>query len=117
LAELAFEWLAACIFEDQHGSSAVADELKGPYCPCAVQPVLQFVFVSETIEGNWCWIFKGGQHGQHTAEISVGVTLCSAEDAFAVLPQDMKIAIRICAEQARRIQLPHPSSSGALLAG
>jgi hypothetical protein len=75
------------------------------------------VFVSETIEGSRCCIVYGGQHGQHTGEITVGETLSSAEDAFAVLPQDTKIAIRIGAEQARRIQLPRPSSSGALLAG
>jgi hypothetical protein len=117
LAELAFERLAARIFENQHGSSAVADELKGQHGPCTVQLVPQFVFVSETIEGSRCWIFNGGEHGQHTGEITVGVTLRSTEDAFAVLPQDMKIAIRICAKQARGFQLPHPSSSGALLAG
>jgi hypothetical protein len=91
--------------------------MKRQYRPCAVQFVLQFVFVSETIEGSRCWIFNGGQHDQHTGEITVGETLRSAEDTFAVLPQNMKIAIRICAEPARGIQLPHRSSSGALLAG
>jgi hypothetical protein len=71
--------------------------------------------VSETVEDTRSWIFSGGQDGEHNLEIAVGVTLGSAEDAFAILPQDTKIIIRIFAERVGGIQLPDPSSSGRRL--
>jgi hypothetical protein len=54
-------------------------------------------------------MFPSGKHGQHGGAITVvGVASASAEDTFAVLPQDLEVAaVPICAEQTRRIQLPH----------
>jgi hypothetical protein len=46
-----------------------------------------------------------GQHGQHGA-VSVGVATNPAEDAFAILQQDLEVGTPIC-EQSRWIQLPH----------
>ena len=45
------------------------------------------------------------QHGQHGA-VSVGVATDPAEDAFAILQQDLEGGTPIC-EQSRWIQLPH----------
>ena len=106
-AEQSLEQRAAGIIEDQHGPSAFADEPKRPYRPCPVQLVFQSIFVSEMIDGSRCWMFNGRQHGQYTEEVTVGATLSSAEEAFPVLPQDLEIAILICAEQSGEIQLPH----------
>ena len=55
--------------------------------------------MSEAIERGGCWMFKCGQHDQHTGMVSVGVTLSSAEEAFAVLPKDMQLLSLIRAEQ------------------
>jgi hypothetical protein len=43
-------------------------------------------------------MLRGGQHGQHGSTIAVGVALSSAEDALAVLPQDLEVAIPIGAK-------------------
>src|SRR5882757_4821994 len=96
---------ATGILEDQHSPSTFADELKRPYRPCAVQFVLQSIFMSETIEGGRCRMFHRRQHGQYTGQISIGVTPSSVDDAFAVLPQDLEVAIPICAEKSGGIQL------------
>jgi adenylosuccinate lyase len=40
-------------------------------------------------------MFRGRTHGQHASTIAVGVALFSAEDALAVRPQDVEIAIPI----------------------
>jgi hypothetical protein len=39
----------------------------------------------------------------------------SAEDTFAVLPQDLEVAVPICAEQTRWIQLPASTIAPASL--
>jgi hypothetical protein len=50
-------------------------------------------------------MFASGKHGQHGGAITVvGVASASAEDAFAVLPQDLEVAVPICTEQTRWIQ-------------
>jgi hypothetical protein len=38
-------------------------------------------------------MLRGGKHDQHGGRITVGVALSPAEDAFAVLPQDLETAI------------------------
>jgi hypothetical protein len=63
--------------------------------------------MGETIERGRCRMFNSGQYGQYTGEITVAAMLSSAEDAFAVLPQDLEGVISICAEQTGKIQLPH----------
>ena len=52
-------------------------------------------------------MFNRAQYGQHTGEITAGVTPSSAKDAFAILPQNPEVVISICAEQTGGIQLPH----------
>ncbi len=43
-------------------------------------------------------MLRGGQHGQHGGAMTVGVAFSSAEDAFAVLPQDLEPTLSIRAE-------------------
>jgi len=53
-------------------------------------------------------VLRGGQHRQNGAKIAVSAQApSSAEDAVAILPQDLEVAIPICAGQSRWIQLPH----------
>ena len=49
-AEQPVERLAARIIEHQHGPTGVAHELQRPHRPCAVELILQLVFVREAIE-------------------------------------------------------------------
>jgi hypothetical protein len=59
-----------------------------------------------------------GQHRQHGAAVSVDAQAPpSAEDAIAVLPQDLEVAISICIELSRWIQLPTPSLADQGFAG
>jgi hypothetical protein len=61
-------------------------------------------------------MFPSGKHGQHGGAITVvGVASASAEDTFAVLPQDLEVAVPICAEQTRWIQLPASTIAPASL--
>jgi hypothetical protein len=51
-------------------------------------------------------VLRGGQHGQHGATVAVGVqTPSSADDAVAVLPQDLEV---VC--QSSRVASIHPRS-------
>ena len=54
--------------------------------------------MSKAIEGSTCGMLHGGQHDQHGSIIAVGVAVSSAEDALAVLPQDLEVAIPIGAK-------------------
>jgi hypothetical protein len=51
-------------------------------------------------------MLRGGQHGQHGSTIAVGLAVSSAEDALAVLPQDLEVAIPIGAKSRRRFHVP-----------
>jgi hypothetical protein len=57
-------------------------------------------------------MLRGGQHGQHGGPITVGVALSSAEDAFAVLPQDLEFTNSTSAEPRGWIHLRDPPSGG-----
>jgi hypothetical protein len=96
--EQSVQRLAAGVLEHQHDPTAFADELERSHRPSAVQFVPQSVFASEAIERGRCRLFRGGKHGQHGSPITVGVAVSSAEDAFAVLPQDLEAAISTNAE-------------------
>ena len=110
VAEPPVERLAAGILEHQCGPTAFADELQRSCCPCPVQVVLQFIFVSEAIEGGRRRMLGGGQHCQHGAAVSVSAQApSSAEDAVPVLPQDLEGAIPIHVEPSRWIQSPTSS--------
>ena len=110
-AEQPVERLAAGILQHQHGPAAVADELQRPHRPRPVQLVLQAVFVSQAIQGRRCRMLRGGQHGQHGVPVAVGARApCPAEHAVAVLPQDLEVAISVCAEPRRCIHLPDSRS-------
>jgi hypothetical protein len=91
-AEQSVQWLAAGILEQQHDPTAVVEELERAYRPSPVQLVLQFVFARQAIEGGRCRMLRSWQHGEHGGAITIGVALASAEDAFAVLPQDLEAA-------------------------
>ena len=67
-----------------------AHELQRPHRPRAVQFVLQPVFVSEAIEAGGWWMFGGGPHKQARSSLSSPRAPPSAEDALAVLPQDLE---------------------------
>jgi hypothetical protein len=71
----------------------LAHELQRSCRPPIIEVVPQSVFVSKAIEGSTCGMLRGGQHGQHGSTIAVGVAVSSAEDALAVLPQDLETAI------------------------
>jgi hypothetical protein len=61
-------------------------------------------------------MFPSGKHGQHGGAITVvGVANVSAENTFAVLPQDLQVAVPICAEPTRWIQLPASTIAPASL--
>jgi hypothetical protein len=51
-------------------------------------------------------MLHGGQHGQHGSIIAVGVAVSSAEDALAVLPQDLETAIPMGAKSRGRFHVP-----------
>jgi hypothetical protein len=51
-------------------------------------------------------MLRGGKHGQHGHAIAVGVALSSAEDAPAVLPQDLQAVIAMGAKSRGRVQIP-----------
>jgi hypothetical protein len=60
-------------------------------------------------------MFRCGQHGQHRGPITVDVALSSAEDAFAVLPQDLEAAIAISAEPRGWAHLRDPLAPVAII--
>jgi hypothetical protein len=97
-AEQSVQRLAAGILEHQHGPSAVANELKRTHRPRPVQLVLQFVFTSKAIKGGRGRLLRRGQYSQHGGPLTVGLALSPAEDAFAVLPQDLEPTITISAK-------------------
>ena len=104
-AEKAFKRLAARVLEHQHGPTALADKLERPHRPRAVQLVLQSVFVGKAIEAGGRRVLRGGQYGQHRAPLAVvAQTPSSAEDAFAVLPQDLKAAILLSVKSRGWVQ-------------
>jgi hypothetical protein len=43
-------------------------------------------------------MLRGGWHGQHGGPMTVDVALSSAEHTFAVLPQDLEVAISFSTE-------------------
>src|SRR6476646_1206908 len=93
-AEQSLERLAAGILEHQHGPTAITNQLEWTHRPRAIQLLLQFIFVSETIEGGRCGMLRSGQHGQHESRV-VAMTMSSAEDALTVLPDHLEAAIPV----------------------
>ena len=93
-AEQPLERLAARILEHQHGPTALAHELQGPRRPGAVQLILQPVFVRQAIEDIRWRVFRGEEHRQHGVPAAIGIEArCSAENAVAILPQDLEALI------------------------
>ena len=100
------QWLAAGVIEQQHGLTAFADELQRPRCPCAIQLILQAIFMPEVMEAGWRLLFRGGQHGEDGGAPAFGArTPPSAEDTFAVLPVDLGAAIPISVKSREPVQL------------
>jgi hypothetical protein len=63
-------------------------------------------------------VLRGGQHGQHGAAVAVGVQAPSpAEDAFAVLPQDLEAVLSASAEPKGCIQSPHSTGKVVVAIG
>ena len=106
-ADESLERLAARILEQQRCSTAFAGKRERPRRPCGVEFVPQFIFVSEAIERGRRRALRGGQHRQHRAAAARAVRAPSAaEDAFAVLPQDLEISNPISFELKGWVQLP-----------
>ena len=115
-AEQPVERLAARILQHQHGPAAVADELQRSRRPRSVQRVLQSKFMRQAIEGRRCRMLRGGKHGQHDVPAAIGILAPrAAEDAIAVLPQDLEVALSVCAEPNRCVQLPNSTIGLAAL--
>ena len=112
--EQPLERLAARILEDQHAVPVFALERQGSQRPRLVQHILQAVFVGQTIEVTRAGIFRGGHHDQHGAFLAIiRVTPGSAKSALPILPQDLEVAISLCAKAG---QLAHlPNSAGTLV--
>src|SRR5262249_38567543 len=110
-AEQPVERFAARILEHQHGPSGIADEVQRPRRPRPVELVLQFEFMGKTIEACAGRVIAGGSNGQHGVLLAVIIqSPAAAEDAFAVLPQDLRGALRVRAVKAMRHHLPAPAS-------
>ena len=106
LTEQPDQWLAAGVIEQQHGLTAFADQLQRPRCPCAIQLILQAIFMPEVMEAGWRLLFRGGQHGEDGGAPAFGArTPPSAEDTFAVLPVDLGAAIPISVKSREPVQL------------
>ncbi len=106
-AEPPLQRLAGGILQHQHGPAAVADELQRPRRPGSVQLVPQGIFVRQAIQGRRCRMLRGREHGQHGVPAAIGAWAPSpAENAVAVLPQDLEVAVSVCAEPMSWAQLP-----------
>src|SRR5262249_50229378 len=87
-------------------SIGFAHELQWQHCPCAVEFVLQLVFVTEVIEGRTRRMVGGRSNEQHGATLAViAESPAAMEDAFGVNPQDLRAAIRVRAVQRMRHHL------------
>src|SRR5262249_8028923 len=76
--------------------------------PGAVELILEFVFVGEVIEAR-AGRLLGGRHNEQHGALAVIVQLPSAaEDAFAILPQDLRAAVRIVYTSVDHRQLSGP---------
>ena len=110
------ERLAARILEHQHGPAAFALKRQRPHRPRVVQLILQSVFVGETSKASGGRVHRSGQHGQHGAAATVGVSAPPpAEDALVVLPQNMEVALYRSAKPNGQVQLP-PSATKVIVA-
>ena len=116
-AEKALERLAARVLEHQHGPAAFASKLERPHRPGPVQLVLQSVFVGQASEAGGRRVLRGGQHGKHGAGVAIGAQApYSAEDAFAVFPQDLGV-IFLSADPKGWVQLPHSAGKVVVAIG
>jgi hypothetical protein len=69
--------------------------------------------VREAIEGGRCRMFPSGKHGQHGGAITVvGVPSASAEDTFAVLPQDLEVGTPIRIKWMHLRHSTHDAAAG-----
>ena len=92
----------ADVLEHQHRAAAIAHDLQRPDRPRSVQLFLQSVFVGEAIEARARRVRSDGQDDQDGAPAAVLTqTPPSAEDAFAVLPQNL-IAATLIAFASKR---------------
>ena len=110
LAEQPAERLAARVLEHQHGPTGIAHELQRPRRPRLVELILEFVFMRESIEARAGRLVGGRQNDQHGAPVAIIVQAPPfSEDAFAVLPQNLRDTVQVRAVlQMRR----HLSNSG-----
>src|SRR6516164_6692411 len=110
------EWLAARILEHQHGPSAVARELQRLRRPRPIQLILQGVFVSKAIDARARRVLGGRHNDQHGAPVAVIADApASAEDALAVLPQNLRTTIRTAVQRIQHLSDSAFKSSAAKL--
>ncbi len=110
-ADQSLERFAAEIIEQERCSTTLAGKRKRPRRPFAVERVPQFIFVGETIEGGWRRALRGKQHSQRCAAAAVAAYAPpAAEDAFAILPQDLEVALPISVELKGMGHLPNSAA-------
>ena len=100
--------LALGVLEHQHRPTAFADELQRSHRPRPVQVVLQAVFASKASENGRRRMLRGWQHSQHGGPMTAVMSLSSAEDAFAVRPQDLETTIFTSADPRGWNHVPDP---------
>jgi hypothetical protein len=101
-AEEAAEQVAARIFEQQNDLAAVSRKRKRPHGPCAVQLILEGIFVGKAIESGRRRLFRGWAHNQHANTLTFcAVAPASTEGDSTILPQDPKVANSIGAKSRR----------------
>jgi hypothetical protein len=94
------ERLAARIFKHQHGPAALAHQLKRSHRPCAIELILQFIFMDEAFEASKCRVLEGRKHDQYRVPLAVGAPApFPVEHAITILPKNVQTAISTNAEE------------------
>jgi len=89
------ERLAAGVFEHQQGPTVFDDEFQRPHHPGAIELTLQVIVTTEAIEDGGRRMLRGGRQDKYSAAVDIGaLAASSAQDAFAVLPQDFEVIVQ-----------------------
>ena len=83
-------------------------EVQRAHRPCAVELILELVFVGEMIEARAGRLVGGRHNEQHGALAVIVQSPAAAKDALAVLPQDLGAAVRIVYTRVDQRKLSGP---------